>query len=239
MDRIREFIATEMMMPALEARELKATNTDPNTKLNFRGTVSAALKSFIQKIKNFFKKKDAENKSEEAMEGFFSKKEISNPVDVLSKVQSAIRSDIDTLMKKADTEKGSTFIVMSDGGNGHVVDWAIDIKEQLWEQDIWFFLYNFSGNDRTVTVGIVTNGELGNKGKTIYAGAVYMDVNPVGILKDPKGINHYVKEHGGKTLVDITMYMLPYYEAGVPYTGKLINKVVILWNGKLEITVND
>ena len=239
MDRIRDFLATEMMVPAFEAQDLKATNTDPKTKLSFRGTVSAALKSFIQRIKNFFTKKDVEDKNEEAMEGFFSKKELSNPVDVLREVQKAIRNDYDMLMKKAETEKGSTFIVMSDGGNGNVVNWAIGIKEQLWEQNIQFFLYNFSGNGKTVTVGIVTNGQLGNKGKTIYAGAVYMDVNPAGILKDPKGVNHYVKEHGGKSVIDITLYMLPYYEAGVPYTGNLINKVVILWNGKLEITYND
>ena len=129
MDRIRDFLATEMMVPAFEAQDLKATNTDPKTKLSFRGTVSAALKSFIQRIKNFFAKKDAEDKNEEAMEGFFSKKEISNPVDVLHEVQKAVRNDYDMLMKKAETEKGSTFIIMSDGGNGNAINWAVGIKE--------------------------------------------------------------------------------------------------------------
>lgn len=32
---------------------------------------------------------------------------------------------------------------------------------------------------------------------------------------------------------------VPAFEVGAPYTGKLINKVVVLWNGKLEMTFNN
>lgn len=238
MDRFSLFYG-KLYEPATEAEEVKASESS-SVKMTFRGKVSSSLKSLLQKIKSFLKGKE----ETPAQEGFFSKKENadttidanSSTSDIMRAVADTIARDSDSILAKA---KAGTYIMMGDDTPPFIRNAAVSMKEALWEENVWFFMYTITHpKHKPVTIGIVTNGGLGKDSKTLLAGVVDVEINPADFPVEANAMISYLDEHGGKASIDVTLMLHPYFDASKPYTGKALGSTIILKTGSLELKHN-
>lgn len=235
MDRFSLFYG-KLYEPAIEAEEVRASESS-SVKMTFRGKVSSSLKSLLQKIKAFLKGKE----EVPAQEGFFSKKvkpaaiaADSSTSDIMGAVADAIARDRDSILAKA---KAGTYIMMGNDTPPFIRNAAISMKEALWEESVWFFMFTITHpKHKPVTIGIVTNGGLGRDSKTLLAGVVDVEINPADFPVEANAMFSYMDDHGGKASIDVTLMLHPYFDASKPYTGKPLGSMVVLKTGRLELT---